>query len=351
MIHAARFSGRHTPAKPSQAAKGYSFGRKVGKWLIVLVLAAALVYTAKQAISFWQPLPNLPNQNNYPIGTNYKDRINLLLVSFEGEEVSWLGVLSISTDQKILFLPLDPGLTANLAGSRGEYRLASAWKLGNLDGGEGMNLLWDSVSRELAVPIDGYIATTDWPVVAARFGGDAPSILATVTSPFFLAKALVTDPWPNGATASLSRWEIWSRLTTLGDRDLESLSLSGVTTSVAVGGQGVPAIEAESFDSRLGPLFREAGIAKAHSKVSIVNASGIPGAAVELARYVRNLGGEVIGIESAATPAKKSTILDHTKGSLSSRLAPLIRADVTRDTQALRSDLEITIGENAQGVF
>lgn len=355
-IHPAQFSGRRPTVRRQSPRTSRPAGfSKLVKWAVLLLTVALLGYGAKQALSLLQPLPSLPNQKNYPIGTNSKDRTNLLLVSFQEGEVSWMAVASLAPGEKVLFLALDPNLMEDLAGSHGSYRLGAAWKLGNLGSSTGINLLRDSVSRVLAIPIDGYLALDQaaWGSTSRRYGSNPSQIIQSLSNPTFVISYLAADVWPAGLSSSLSRREALGLLLNVRSGDgVRELSLEGTLLDTSVGGQSYKTIEADSFDGRVGQQFQELSIAQTHPKVSIVNASGIPGAAVELARYVHNLGGEVIAVDSAETPAKKSIIRDHRGTSnLGSRLASLILADVVRDNQSARADLEITIGENAQNVF
>lgn len=349
-IHPSRFSGRSQSNK--SASRPASRGPASKWWRLVLclwlLLATGLIVWVGWSIL--RGLPNLPNQKPYPISTNVKERTNLLLASLEEGEPSFIAVLSVDRFSQTKWIPVDPTLSVNLPAGRGVYRLAGAWKLGQLEGESGMNLLRDSVSRAFGVPIDGYLAikASDWPGLSARYGQSPEQIASKLKSAFFWIQ-FATSPWPNVLNSSFSALQLVDVIRQIRSRgEIASLSMEGTTLPSSQGGM---TIDPASFDGRVGKEFQEDEITRSRPRVRIINASSLVGAAVQLARYVRNLGGEVISVESSDS-VKLSVIKDHLGGNqLSSRLAPLIKARVFSDHLTTRADIEVTIGEDSKDWF
>lgn len=351
-IHPSRFSWRSQ--RSLSAPKRERSGRR-SKWVWIFPVVTILGVIFVAAWIVWGILrspQNLPNVKSYPISTNYKERTNLLLVSFDGDEPNFLALVSVAGSSKIKYLSLDPALQVSLARSYGSYRLGSAWKLGNLDQGQGMNLLRDSVSRSLAVPIDGYLAInrSSWSDLASRYGHQPAPIVTKLSSPYLWFQ-LASQGWPTGLFSSLPAAEMIGVINQIrSSASVVELSLDQTTIPVA-DQPGVRSLDPASFDGRVGKEFGEDDITRSHPRVRIVNASLVAGAAVGLARYVRNLGGEVISIESSE-PVKVSVIQDHLGGSqLSRRLGPVIKATLSSDRVRSRADVEVTIGQDAAGWF
>lgn len=352
-IHPAQFSSRSRPAPRRRLLKLGRVPRLVIKVSLLIIFIFALVRVFQLGVAVASGLQNIPNQNNYPISIKVSDRTNLLLVRLTGSDPVELAVLSIGGGGKAKVLPLPVTLYTTLARGYGFYSLSGAWKLGNLEGKEGLNLLRDSVSRTLAIPIDGYLAVSEswWANFSAQYGS-VSAVSAHLTSWQFIL-SLAEPSFPGtGVYGSISGWQgrnlAWMIRSGGG---LEELNLSGTTITQSSEDGPLTVIESNTFDSKLGPHFYESGTLREHARVSIINSSGIVGAGSTLARYIKNLGGEVITVGSGEEVAK-SEIRDHLGGSkLGVRLAPLIRANIVTDSKPGRADLEIVIGRDNKGWF
>lgn len=352
-IHPAQFSTRSRPVSKKFHFKVGKIPRLIIRLSLLVIFIFILVRSLQLGAAISTTLPNIPNENNYPISVNTSDRTNLLLARLSPSEPAYLALLSISSTGQAKLLPLPVTLYTYLARGYGFYTLAGAWKLGNLEGGEGLNLLRDSVSRMLAVPIDGYLAASDtwWEEVSPRYKEVASfsNYLSSWQLIFDLADPNFPGPKIYG---SLNGWQIrslaWMARSGGG---VDELSLNGTTVTKEEEDGPVTQIDNGSFDSKIGRLFQETNISKEHARVSIVNSSGIPGAGSALSRYVKNLGGEVITVDSGQVQ-DKSEVRDHLGGSyLGRRIAPLIRASIVTDTKPGRADLEIIIGKDNKSWF
>lgn len=319
--------------------------------LVFLLLVLLIGFLARTAWSLLKPIENIPNQKFYPISTNVKDRVNILIAVISADGPTFLAVASVAAGHKTVYLPLDPSLYTNLARSKGFYRLSSAWKLGNLAGNEGINLLRDSVSRLIAAPLDGYLATTgEKSSLLGKLGRSPAEAKNKLSNSIFLAQQLLWFSPPPELKGSLTGRELLSLLLKVRTEELREVNLEGTLIETQDGGVGVKTVDAAAFDSRLGLLFQEDEVVRAHPRVSIVNSSGLPGIGAAISRYVRNMGGEVIILENGSS-VKKSVVMDHSGSLLAKRLAPILRAPITSDQKASRADMEILIGEDAKDIF
>lgn len=352
-IHPAQFSSRSRPSARKRLLKLGLVPRIVIKISLLIIFIFALVRVFQLGIAVTASLPNIPNQNNYPISIKVSDRTNLLLVRLSGSEPIDLAVLSVGSSGKAKLLPIPVTLYTTLARGYGFYSLSGAWKLGNLEGKEGLNLVRDSVSRALAIPIDGYLVVSEswWESFSTQY--DSVGAVSSHLTSWQFILSLADPVFPGtGVYGSITGWQgrhlAWMVRSGGG---LEELSLTGTTLSQNSEDGPRTTLDNSTFDSKLGPHFYESSILREHARVSIVNSSGIAGAGSTLARYIKNLGAEVITVGSGEEVAK-SEIRDHLGGSkLGVRVAPLIRASIVSDSKPGRADLEIVIGQDNKNWF
>lgn len=352
-IHPAQFSSRSRPAPRRRLPKLGRVPRIVIKISLLLIFILALARVFQLGVAITTSLPNIPNQNSYPISIKVSDRTNLLLVRLSGSEPVDLAVLSVGGNGKAKLLPTPVTLYTTLARGYGFYNMSGAWKLGNLEGQEGLNLLRDSVSRTLAIPIDGYLAVTEswWGAFSSQYNSVASVSDRLLSWQFILSLADPSFPG-TGVYGSITGWQgrylAWMIRAGGG---LEELSLNGATITQNSEDGPRTVLESNTFDSKLGSYFYEGSIVRENARVSIINSSGVAGAGSTLARYIKNLGGQVISVGSGEE-VPKSEIRDHLGGSkLGVRVAPLIRASIITDSKPGRADLEIVIGRDNKGWF
>jgi hypothetical protein len=296
-----------------------------------------------------QPFPKLPNQKDYSVNVNYKDRINILLSRIDGDDVKYLAVVSLAEGQITRLVTINPGVMVTIPLGKGEYPLRSAMRMGDVDGKTGINLLRDSVSRLVAAPIDGYVtADSDgWHSVETVYGNSYVNLWSVVESPIGRVSEVWQGP-PKGVYSSFSKLE-FAKLALIDFGALEVIDSGGYEVAQSVIGVGFDTVR---FDNQVGTYFNEKSVARDHPRVSVVNGSGIVGAGTEVARYVHNLGGQVVSISTADKIGKTTKIFDHLGGSaLSIRLKQVVRGNVVSDSRLSQADVEIVIGEDAKTWF
>jgi len=347
-IHASRYSGgrgrRHSPIRKKSGGKRKGFGRKfVGLLLLAVVAGAAYV-----AFALVQPFPKLPNQKDYPVGVNYKDRINILLARIDGEEVKYLAVVSVAGGARTRIVTVSPDVVVKIPQGNGEGSLAMAMRLGN--GGEGgVNLLRDAVSRLVAAPIDGYVISDSngWRSVESIYGDSYDSLWTSVSS----VTGRFSVAWqglPKGVYTSFSKLE-FAKLASGDFGVAEVVNGAKYETARSAVGAG---FDTATFDNEVGSGFSEKSVVRDHPRVSVVNGSGVAGVGIEMARYVRNLGGQVVNVSTADKTVKSTEIVDHLGGStLAVRLVGVTRGSLRSDTKLSQADIEVVIGEDAKTWF
>jgi hypothetical protein len=348
-IHASRYSRRRSARSVGSKRETSKKRRGVGGKVTAFFFLVILIGLGYLSFGLVQPFPKLPKQKDYPVSVNYNDRINILLSRIDGGEVKYLAVVSLAEGDRTRIINLDPDMVARIPGGKGEYRIAISLKLGETDGMNGMNLLMDAASRMIASPIDGYVVagSSGWGEVRNIYGADTQTLWSTLSS--VIGKTSIAwQGLPRDVYTSFSKLE-FAKMSATDYGLIEVVDTGRFVSSQTVDGSG---FDSGSFDAQVGDYFNEKGIVRNHPRVSIVNASGISGAGLEMERYVHNMGGEVVTVSTADKTIKATSILDHLGGStLSSRLMQIMRCGVMTDKKLSQADIEVTIGEDAKNWY
>lgn len=333
-IHASKFSSK---SKPAQSPVKFPGRRKWSRIVIVIVVAAVLIVVVRLSWELVVGIPSLPGEASYPYATNWSERVNVLVATLQDQEITAVAVASIGSD-RIELINLDPSWNINVPQYGGGYRIGAIKKLGDLTGGNGINLLQDSISRLLAMPIDGYIVAT--PVGTAwttqHLGQDQVGMIQTLSSQSW---QLGLSGGPPGIYSSFNRLQllqIGSAINRTAPIEVPRLSRYFISNG----------FDSDAFDNDIGARVAPQQIARHRPRVSIVNASGVAGAGTEVARYVHNLGGEVTMISSSDQLQTKTVVTDHVKTPLANRISSVVRVGVQQKPGQSRVDLEITLGQD-----
>lgn len=347
MIHASKFSGKTIKRVGKKPNRSRGFNIKLLQFGVFLAILILLVGGGVVGYAVLSGLLNLPNQSSYPRSLNGKDRTNILVARLDGEKIAFLSIISFAPETKPFILNIDPAIQISLLQNRGNSQIGDLFRLGNLDRNTGLSDLVLNVSASLAVPIDGYLATdnTGWSSIKQVFGDSLAAQRTYVNSPYFLTWALFGKP--HDLYGSLSTWKMISLVRENSDSNpYQVFDLSSTTVSSS---DGSLRIDSPSFDNGLGVKFREDLITRVHPRVSVINASGVPGAATEIARYVKNLGGELVTVQTANKNQTHTSIKDHLGGNeLSTRLGDFMNVAVSKDSVTSAADVEIVIGEDVK---
>ncbi len=258
--------------------------------LALLVVFATVVVSGAVALYhfFQKPMATAAGAVNGDV-TFPGGRFNLLLVVLEdaNEPTSLIKELSIITldannDEVFMVkLPLEVEVVVPLG--FGGHPLQEVYSLGALTKPQAnLDLTSQAVSQLLAVPIDGYIVTDDRGLgqIDQYLGGGLrivkllPNLLTEVRRQ---VKTNLTFP----SLLRVGKF-IWSA----------RLSEDAWVTSPE------ELFDWQHLDWELQKYFRDDKIVEERLKIQILNATEKPGLATHVARYVRNLGGDVIIISN-----------------------------------------------------
>lgn len=264
---------------------------------MVVVVSTLVVTAALQLYQYLnQPLATAAGGSGETT-TFTGGRFNLLLVSLEdiddpGSKIADLTVLTLNESASPVFivrLPLEAEV--EVPQGFGVHQLADVYALGALSKPRAnLNLTAQTVRRLLAVPIDGYLLTdaaTPNPLLSLQEG-----LSLRLLPKFFgqLRQGVKTN-LTFGSLLQISKliWEVGSFDSwTMASHELEDVV---------------------SLDHQLGEIFVDEVVVGERLKIVVLNATPKPGLATHIARYVRNLGGEVIKIGNFEGEERAKTVL------------------------------------------
>lgn len=254
---------------------------------LMVVISTALVYAAVNLYRFFtQPLVQAAGAVGQSVSWD-GGRFNLLLVVLEDAKdetslIRRLDILSLDSRQNTYQLVRLPVEAEVAAGDFGVHPLKTVYALGALSKPKAnLSLTAKTVSRLLAVPVDGYILTDESGL------GHLEEVLGRESLLTLLPNLAVE------ARRQLKTDLTFSSLATVG-RFLWGARSSGETLEVPTD----ELFEVAKLDRLLSEKLRDDVIVEERLKVQILNATGKPGLAGHIARYITNLGGNVINLDN-----------------------------------------------------
>jgi hypothetical protein len=179
------------------------------------------------------------------------------------------------------------------------------------------------VSNYLEIPIDGKI----------QFKTMSNTIL---TSPEImrLLQNVVFTRYESSSITSIDALRLWFFMHSEPNISLSSVTISKNTNEI-------------DKDTIISPLFIDNAIVQEQQTMSIINGTSVTGLGNRLARYIGDMGGNVIEISTADAPILNSTIAYYgTKTYTVDRLQKTLGFQVNKLEKPGISDMIITIGEN-----
>jgi hypothetical protein len=346
----ARRNYKRRRAKPSswkklRLSKKIKHRLKIFGLAFVVVLATAVVSGTVALYHFFsQPMAAATGATDGDI-TFPGGRFNLLMIVLEdaSEPTSLakeIAVITLNVNESevwVVKLPLAAEVT--VPQGFGNHQLKEIYSLGALTKPQAnLDLTALTVKRHLAVPIDGYLVTDDAGLgrIDQYLGGGwrvlrlLPNLLNEVR------RQIKTNlSFPSLLRIGQFVWSVRS------DEDVWAVSPEELA-------------DWQHLDLELQKHFADPKIMEERLKIQILNATDKPGLATHVARYVENLGGEVIIIGNAdQTDLRQSFLVtgqkeSHTVG----RLAEVLQIDEVRRPEAdrpldeisERADLTIILG-------
>lgn len=308
--------------------------------LAVVVVVSTLVVSGAVALYqfFTQPMAAAVGASGSDVVFS-GEGFNLLLISLEAVEdptslIRELSVIRFYPEGKrvvVVELPLEAEV--GVPQGFGINRLATVYALGALAKPEAnLNLTAQTVSRLLAIPIDGYLLTDTFGL----------STLARFRLSFETLK-LLPSFWA-GLRSDVRTNLSFPSLLALGKTFFESQAQMEVFRI----SKEELADEAH-LDLDLKRYFTDPKIVEGRLKIQILNGTEKPGLAGHVSRYVKNLGGEVIVLSNFERTdlAESFLVTSQTESYTAQALARVLQVDNVRSEfpgVGERADLTIIVG-------
>lgn len=343
--------------------QSYLKKQKRRRWLKNLIITFVVIFTAGIIISvfrlgWWlgQPLGQAPSTKMEAPRWGGRQQINLLIsvrcqmsnVKKDGEEDSegdYCGFLLVSlhsTEGTLKILTFPPDL--KIPDTKGTYTAPELLRLAAVQNPpQGMEFVMDSLEKYLAIPIDVYVTlsppTFHPPLPTSKLGEIVTQAHRELQSPVvFLKIPMIISFIKNDIQTNLSPGQvfrgIWEIRGVRFDK-LEFYELSG----------GLLESERDIFIQN---IFEDPQIVKERLKISVKNASETPGLALQTARFIENIGGEVIEVENSKVNTQNPKVIVYSapKDSLTvKRLENIlgVPAEWVEVAEAQRADIEVIV--------
>lgn len=263
-----------------------------------------------------------------------KHEINFVV---QGEKVT---IFSFNPQKKflnILVIPKESHITA--AKGYGEYKITNIYKLGELEKIGGGELLSSSIRSFFAIPIDGWIKL------------ESLKLKETKLLPVFW---LIIK---RQAKTNLSWWDLGRLFWQSKNLPIDQINKVDLEKTNYIGQESLPdgsriyKFEAGSIDDLTIRMLSDEDILQEDLQIVVLNGTSHPGLAKDMARVVKNLGAELIGVKDYELKVDQSQIFCQSKKLTLSHTALRIAknfgmeiSDKKLDDQKV--DLVIVLGED-----
>lgn len=207
-----------------------------------------------------------------------------------------------------------------------------------------------AIEQQLALPIDGYVIQTR----AQQQEEASVSVLSVLTGQAVVNLWDMTVGMPftlgsiNPIHTSLSPQQVWQTLWLASQEPIDTIAVSVPPSALEVI-ESKAVLNPAVIDPIIKQNFTYPTIQEQQTTVVVKNGTPIEGLASQMGRFVSNMGGEIVAVESADTNNEKSSITSYTQSALSQKLSSYL--GITEDKQSKtgreRSDVEIIVGTDA----
>ena len=264
------------------------------------------------------------------------NRFNLLLIQPEQ------GLSFVSFDpveQTLISLPFPPN-TVIRSRTRGEYDVASLYKLGDYQGDGGM-FARQKIQGFMRVPIPAYVVV----------GGDLTRVRRELRRG--LLAAIVSGPTN---LSRLDAWTLWMRTYRYQYREISQDELVRAAVLEQVGGRIV--YHFDRLQEYVGKRFFDWQLGARNVTVAIVNESGQDGLGTALADFLGNMGLDVVMVRSGNTQDTQTSrwqVGDRQQGRelafVFDGLFAMGEAKVEKVPEEYRATVLIVVGKDAEELF
>ncbi len=304
--------------------------------LVLLLLIGVLIIS--QLYKLYVSLQNSSWDGN--------SKINLVILS---SSVSLISYSPKDKDLKIVIIPQETYL--EVAHNFGKWKIGSIYNLGQSEKvPQGIELLSQSLSQFLGVPMDGYLKLRGF--LHDKNALELITYLRQSQINFLNLKF--------SSNSSLNDWELYRLVTGVNSvrfDKIEEINLGKgyLKDSVLPDQTKVKLALPERIEILSGKLFADSAISDEQLSIAVFNATKIPGLAQKAARLISNSGGNVIIEKNAQTQNLKKSIVLTTISSKSytfNRLKAIFakncpNCDIVDETvQKSRAQINVVLGED-----
>ncbi len=259
--------------------------------LLLVIFAGRLVQLAAQ-IS--QPF-NLPNSEKRQYSLDPNTTINLVFTSLKDPVSPVIYLLSFNPkEQKIVVLHISNDIYTSLPKDLGQWRIGSVYQLGQEnETPQGVALLKVSLSKLVGLPVDGILIQND---LSSKSLSDI--ILNLRKNPLAQIKFI------SSLKTDLSLVETVKFLAALSSVRSNNVTELDLATSTITESKLLPdstrvlGVNMVKLDTFIRENMPDSNISDEGKTIAIFNATNHPGLAAEAARFVTNLGGNVVITQS-----------------------------------------------------
>ena len=286
------------PGKPSQIKLALF---ALGILILLLVIGKFLTFL----ISLQKPITSELNTTK-TYSWNKKSVYNVAFIQHPNDQNPAISVVSFQpTEQKAVVLHLSANIYSEVAKGYGTWRLGSVYQLGQEESPKkGASLLKLSLTRLLAIPIDAVVFPPD----STKYE-DTEQLLTS-----FRKNVIPDFLYLSRIESDLTKWEaleFYYQISKVRADKIDSLNFerSAITESKLLPDSSrVLGVNTVRLDLFIREKLADPTITRENIPVAIFNATEQTGLAQELARFVTNIGGNVIIVQNMENKQLKSTV-------------------------------------------
>ncbi len=186
--------------------------------------------------------------------------------------------------------------------------------------------------KRLEVPIDGYIGTNNTTLFANDFGEDKEAVLAE-TKKFLMQGGNTT----NNTFIDMLRLLLYA---------------NSVSSHTILSREVALPLDDTSLDKVSFFLFADQTISQEKASIAIINGTGIPGLGNRLARFISNMGGNVVSVSTADDILPTSTVaVSKEKLYTADRIAHVLSFPLEHRQEQSVAEITISIGKDKTGAL
>lgn len=340
-------------------AKLQSFLTFLGLLLVAFFILNTFLHFVSLGQFFKKPLAGQVSSDLIKGGT-WDGKAKLSLV-FDTSPMA-VGVFD-PKNKRVDVITVDRETQSDVPYGYGWNRIGAVRDLGNLENPpRGNILLVDTLSKFVQAPIDGFVIVHNksWSSLSKDKVAEDVKKFSSIGQ---LPRILVSKDWQTNFETNLTKFEVvrlwWGLRSVRVDKVFYTdLASEGLLSDILLpdGSHGFGP-EESGLASFAHKIFTDDLVAAEKLKIEVLNGTDTPGIALNIARLIENIGGDVIKTSNTQETGVAKTFIQITedkRGSYTTqRLAKTLRCDIRVVPQVSleESDMQIVIGQDSIGRF